>query len=237
MILLHNVLCAGDKRDYSHDGPGFFTWHRLINLIVEWQIQNLLKRLGKTDYHKFRMPYWDWRSEMQKSPIGLPSEKLFTEERLGTTEMVDGYPRVKGLMFDNWSTMCWRSIKICDPRVSTGPLQRCPYLAGSNPCNSSNPDWPTNHDVRHILSMEKYDIPAFNMFCEDGFRGYIDANITNDVEGCKTQQMCICYPGGPTCDNYPAETDPKSIKAVNYKLHTAVRLPNISYTACTAKKI
>lgn len=41
-------------------------------------------------------------------------------------------------------------LEICDPRISTGPLQCCPFT-GTDPCSSSNPDWPTVQQVMSLM--------------------------------------------------------------------------------------
>lgn len=179
----------------------------------------MLKDMGEEDYHEFRLPYWDWRFEMQKSSIGLPAEYLFTENKMGATTNINGFPRVTGRIFENWDTICWRLPgEVCDPRVSTGPLQRCPFT-GTDPCNSDNPDWPTEEEVEYILSQEIYDAPAYNGLTFQGFRTFIDANISFDVDSCRTNRMCQCFPGGPFC---LVEANP--ILSVDFKLHSAVRI-------------
>lgn len=134
----------------------------------------------------FRLPYWDWRIEMQRSSEGVSSEELFREDRLGATRNVSGFPRVFGALFDNWDTMCWLLPgDICDPRVSTGLLQRCPFT-GTDPCSSNNPDWPTDQDVQNALSFDVFDVPNYNLFSPAGFRNFVDANISFDEESCRT---------------------------------------------------
>ena len=113
--------------------------------------------------YTFRLPYWDWRIEIQKS-FGVSSEELFTENRLGTTRNVSGFPRVFGTLYeDGWETICWLQLQqICDPRINTGPLQCCPFT-GTDPCNSSNPDWPTVQDVIDALDVDMYDAPPYSI--------------------------------------------------------------------------
>lgn len=191
---------AVNPLDYSHTGPGFFTWHRLLNLNFEWLIQGMLQDMGRNDYYTFRLPYWDWRTEWQKSPMGVSSEELFSLNRLGETRNVSGYPRVFGSLFnDGWDTICWlQPGKICDPRISTGPLQRCPFT-GTDPCSSDNPDWPNNEDLQNALSFNIFDVPNYNIMSMDGFRNYVDGNVSLDIEGCRTNRMCQCFPGGAQC--------------------------------------
>lgn len=222
-------VCEVRPLDYAHIGPGFFTWHRTLNLILEWQIQAMLQDMGRrTDYHTFRLPYWDWRIEMQTSSMGVSTEELFSENRLGATRNVSGFPRVFGSIAEGggWGTICWplTSSKICDPRVNTGPLQRCPFT-GDNPCSISTPGWPTDHNVQNTLSSDTYDAPPYNFLTTDGFRALSDANVTasGSIEACREDRFCICFPGGPMCPDIEGAT----ILKAYLQYHTLVSQPRL----------
>lgn len=196
-----NFLRTAQQVDYSHTGPAFFTWHRLMNLWFEWEIQGMLQSMGEADYHTFRLPYWDWRSEIQQS-YGVHTEDLFSENRLGETRNVSGFPHVFGTLFDDgWDTICWLQLgQICDPRVSTGPLQRCPFT-GTNPCTASNPDWPSLQQVNDALEIDEYDAPPYTIITFEGFRSFVDFEVHQDYERCRNDRMCQCVPqGDPSCD-------------------------------------
>ena len=100
----------------------------------------MLQSIGRDNYHSFRLPYWDWRVEIQKS-TGMSVEELFTEKRFGATQNVNGFPRVVGdiVELNGWNSLCVQANSVCDPNINTGPLQRCPFT-GNNPCSSDNPD-------------------------------------------------------------------------------------------------
>ena len=49
--------------DYAHFGPAFITWHRHLNIVFEYEVQWMLQRMGRSDYHTYRSPYFDWRSD------------------------------------------------------------------------------------------------------------------------------------------------------------------------------
>ena len=201
---VYYTIPPAQQVDYAHQGPAFYTWHRLLNLWLEWQIQGMLQSMGRRDYHTFRLPYWDWRVEVQRS-FGVSSEELFSENRLGATRNVSGFPRVFGALFEaGWDTICWlQPFQICDPRINTGPLQRCPFT-GTDPCSSSNPDWPTVQDVIDAIRMDEYDAPPYNLFTRNGLRSFVDFEIgdptnSSDVEKCRNIRTCSCVPGGPDC--------------------------------------
>ena len=98
----------------------------------------MLQSRGHANYHSFRLPYWDWRIEIQNS-TGIRVEDLLIERRFGATRNISGFPRVVGDMVgpNSWISLCSQTnFKTCDPNINTGPLQRCPF----KPCHSSNPD-------------------------------------------------------------------------------------------------
>ena len=211
--------------DYAHFGPSFNTWHRYYSLWLEWEIQYILKSEGHPDYHSFRLPYWDWRAEIQKS-TGIRAEELFTESKLGATHNVDGFPIVVGDIVgpNGWDSLCYRVYsKICDPNKSTGALRRCPFT-GNNPCSSDNPDWPTIQQVNDVIAINTYDEHPYNLLTRTGYRASIDFNITNNLEECRDDRMCMCQPfGGSECDLTNVAKPLRSIVAAfKSRLHTDV---------------
>ena len=84
----------------------------------------MLKSIGHANYHSFRLPYWDWRIEIQNS-TGIRIKDLFTDKSFGVTQNVNGFPRVVGDIVgpDGWDTLCSQAnFQLCDPNISTGPL-------------------------------------------------------------------------------------------------------------------
>ena len=183
--------------DYAHGGTGFLTWHRQCTLWFEWEIQGMLSD------HTFRIPYWDWRREQQlKHHAGV-----FIESRLGKTNRKSIQPIVEGDLFsEGWDTICWfhRSGDVpnpvgnlCDPTVNTGPLCRCPTVEGADPCNTSNPHWPSSADVRTALSKPDYDMPHFDENTgKDSFRNSLEGfEVVDDCDG---NQLCTPDISGTT---------------------------------------
>ena len=161
----------------------------------------MLKSTGHLDYASFRFPFWDWRAEIQNS-TGTRSDELFTEGRLGATRNVSGFPVVYGsLIGSGWDTTCWLTLnQICNPNLSTGPLQRCPFT-GTDPCNSNNPDWPTIEDVNQALALDLYDTAPYNIVSVGSYRSFVDFRIGMlTVEECLNDRMCLCLPSTfPPC--------------------------------------
>lgn len=165
----------------------------------------MLKETQPDTYHKFRLHYWDWRKEMQND-----ENSPLKRNRLGETVNIDGFPRVQGVLVSNgweqsaWDTKCWNlepSGQICDPRNGTGQLQRCPLTqSGTDPCNISNPDWPTSTDVNKAIEMPDYDVYPYNKYAESGFRNFLEGfnTLNNDQDGldtCASNRLCTCHRG------------------------------------------
>ena len=105
--------------------------------------------------------------------------KTKTSSRRRGYRNVSGFARVFGDLYGEecWDSICWLQLgQICDPRVSTGPLQRYPFT-GTDPCNSNNPDWPTAQDVENALSIDEYDALALVASC--GFSTCMQVPLVN----------------------------------------------------------
>ena len=178
--------------------------------------------MGRDDYHKFRFPYWDWRVEIQRS-YGLPSEELFTFNRLGETRNISNRPVVFGdLVRDDWKGVCLdQAGVICDPSSIFGSLQRCPFTGDPNLCHSSNPDWPTMQEVNDALGFDNYEVQPFNVFATNSFRGHIDFFVkTSSMKECREDIYCQCIPGGINCEDLP--TNNSSVILLNPGIHERV---------------
>ncbi len=150
----------------------------------------MLHEMGQPDYAAFRLPYWDWRVEIQNS-IGITIDDLFTDKRLGYTQEINERPIVAGSLFeDGWNTSCWLMLgTICDPRVSTGALQRCPL---PDSCTISNPNWSTLQNVYDAMEFDVYDVPPYNSISADGFRNFLDFKVGSDLAECNANGLCFC---------------------------------------------
>ena len=197
--------------DYAHEATGFPTWHRQYLLWLEWELQYMLRETTQPNtYYRFRLRYWDWRKERQTD-----ENSPFKSDRLGVTVNVNGFPRVQGdLVSDGWETRCWRLEPglICDPNNKTGPLQRCPFTDPRvDPCDVSNPDWPTNAHVDEAVDMSSYDSGTHDKLSTSGFRNYMEgfSVLSNDQDGrdaCSTNRLCACETGGPKCEGPQPDT-------------------------------
>ena len=183
-------------------------------------MQYVLKKSGDPDYYLFRLPYWDFRIEVQQSS-GILSDDLFSEKMMGATKNISGYPIVIGDMIEpnGWETVCaFEYSKTCDPRIRTGPLKRCPFT-GNDPCNHKNPEWPTIKQVNDILSVNIYDAPPYNQTSKNGFRHFADFYVSDNFDDCRKDPMCFCT-NGPTCNL--TGVPPNTVFAVKCSLHPLV---------------
>ncbi len=159
--------------------------------------------MNEPDYHMFRLPWWDWRQESQKT-IGLGADDLFVANRGGYSRNVSGRPIVAGDLFDDgWDTICWFTLgQVCDPSVTTGLLQRCPFT-GTSPCSTSNPDWPTAADVDRALNISDFAVAPYNLFSTGGYRAFLDfQNGVLSMDECREDRQCRCLPSlDPLCND------------------------------------
>ena len=160
----------------------------------------MLKSTRPNTYQEFRLPYWDWRQENQRS-TGI---SLFTADRLGLTvtdSRFNNTPQVTGDLFTNenpWRTICWfckmnKSIPepLCNPNDVNGRvLQRCPQISGRNPCALDNKDWPTIDDVNYALGKSTYDASNFNKYTNKGFRNFLEGFVPATRDECTDNRFC-----------------------------------------------
>ena len=200
--------------DYAHNGPAFFTWHRWWHVFLEAEIQAMLEAMGREDYFKFRLPFWDWRREIQTS-YGLPSEQLFTFNRFGETRNISNRPVVFGDIVDGWNTIChFTPEQICDPNIPTGGIQRCPFIGNPILCHSSNPDWPTMQEVNRALEAEFYIVEPYDRLSVNSVYDRVDFNFTMGVEACRQEGYCSCVPTGDVrCEGIPDDATGVTVAA------------------------
>ena len=188
--------------DYAHESTGFPTWHRQFLLWFEWEIQYMLKSMEQNDYYTFRIPYWDWRKEMQTD-----NNSPFHFDRLGKTTNINGLPVVQGgeVFPSSWDTICWektmdKSHAVCNPEIKTGQLQRCPFT--DEPCSIHNPIWPSDKEVQAVLSLKSYDASPFSEKSLDSFRNQLEGfkPLSNDsIQTCRNDRLCLCSIGDIMC--------------------------------------
>ena len=130
----------------------------------------------------------------------------FQLDRLGKTMNMNNEPVVQGdeKFPSNWNTICWEKVNqshnICDPRINTGRLQRCPFTG--EPCSSRNPLWPSDKDVQKVLSLKSYDASPFSEKSPNSFRNLLEGfkPLSNDsIQSCRDDKLCLCAVGDQMC--------------------------------------
>ena len=141
--------------DFSHEGSGNPTWHRLFILFWEREFQKLAKE------DTFTFPYWDW--------VGVGKNcEVCTNDLLGAINYSDPSGRLdRGSPFSNWYGLCaskdplknnsnGKGCRFCDPEEKTGFIVR---RGGTNPKAAEFPDF---EDVKKIMAMPDWDSVPFD---------------------------------------------------------------------------
>ena len=150
-----NKLCEfnSDRLDYSHGGPGFPTFHRLLVLFWERELQ----KVANDD--SFSVPYWDWVD-------GGTNCSICTNDLLGEI-LPNGYLHHES-RFSTWQTLCniatYGECRFCDPTVFTGYIER---NLGGRPMATR---LPTEAEVDFVLTLTQYDVPPFDESSAPAFR-------------------------------------------------------------------
>ena len=167
--------------DYAHESTGFLTWHRILLLWLERELQIL----NETD--TFRISYWDWTNEEERATL---HERLFTDERLGSSN--SDSPEVTGDYFDSskWETICLgKTFMKCNPHDTTGSLKRC---LNDTYCDSEFPEWPSREDLEKAWSFNSFGNPEkYNKYAENSFANFVEGYQRKD-DTCGSTTFCNC---------------------------------------------
>ena len=141
--------------DFAHEATGFLTWHRLLLLWFEREVQVVL---NQTD---FTLSYWDWTNEEER-------EEYFITGRLNVSENP----------LNTWPTYCWYETQdgtICDPSIPTAnKLRRCPL---EEACRADNSFWPSKDDLEEALNETSYDMTPYDKMANSSFRNFLEGFV------------------------------------------------------------
>ena len=145
--------------DYSHEGAGFPTFHRLLMLTWEREIQ----KLAKDD--TFMFPYWDWSDDEGNCTV-------CTNDLMGApTESGHIHPDHP---FSKWKTLChlvqYKQCRFCDPELAAGPILRRPGR------NKGVHLLPSELEVDQTLSIPDYDVPPYDEHSGLSFRSCFEGS-------------------------------------------------------------
>ena len=142
--------------DFAHEATGFLTWHRLLLLWFEREVQVTIP--GQTN---FTLSYWDWTNKDER-------EEYFKTGRLNVSDEP----------LNTWPTYCWYETQdgtICDPSKPTAnKLRRCPI---EEACRADYSFWPSKEDVLDALSVHYYDDVPYNKMATSSFRNFLEGFV------------------------------------------------------------
>ncbi|KAK2865631.1 hypothetical protein Q7C36_001687 [Tachysurus vachellii] len=144
--------------DFSHEGPGFLTWHRFHLLQLESDIQDMLGN------PTFALPYWNFA-------IGGNECDICTDDLLGARSSFDMNSISSNSVFSQWRVIC----DDLEEYEKQGDHLRNP--GGNRPILQKLPE---NQDLIDCLELKNYDTPPYYFTSTWSFR--------NSIEGYSTPQ-------------------------------------------------
>ncbi|KAJ3584858.1 hypothetical protein NHX12_013581 [Muraenolepis orangiensis] len=149
--------------DFSHEGPGFVTWHRYHLIQLENDMQNML---GDPT---FALPYWNFA-------IGGSECDICTDDLMGARSTFDADALSSNSIFADWRVMC-ESVEdydtlgtICNSS-ETSAIRRNPAGNVNRPMVQRLPE---PQDVADCLQVSAFDTPPFYSTSSESFRNTIE---------------------------------------------------------------
>ncbi|XP_070712720.1 tyrosinase-related protein 1b [Pempheris klunzingeri] len=149
--------------DFSHEGPGFVTWHRFHLLQLERDMQDML---GDPT---FALPYWNFA-------IGGNECDICTDDLLGARSSFDMNSISTNSVFSQWRVIC-ESVDdydtlgtICNS-TETSPIRRNP---AGNVARPMVQRLPQPQDVLDCLELNAFDTPPYYSTSSESFRNTIE---------------------------------------------------------------
>uniref|UniRef100_A0A3P8Y2J2 5,6-dihydroxyindole-2-carboxylic acid oxidase n=1 Tax=Esox lucius TaxID=8010 RepID=A0A3P8Y2J2_ESOLU len=149
--------------DFSHEGPGFVTWHRFHLLQLERDMQDML---GDPT---FALPYWNFA-------IGGSECDVCTDDLLGARSIFDRNAISPNSIFSQWRVIC-ESVQdydtlgtICNSEQSN-PIRRNPAGNEARPMVQKLPE---PLDVVDCLDLKTFDTPPYYSTSSQSFRNTVE---------------------------------------------------------------
>ncbi|XP_062372250.1 5,6-dihydroxyindole-2-carboxylic acid oxidase-like [Sardina pilchardus] len=149
--------------DFSHEGPGFVTWHRYHLLQLERDMQDMLQN------PRFALPYWNFA-------IGGSRCDICTDDLMGARSSFDMNDISPNSLFSQWRVIC-ESVEdydtlgtICN-NTETSPIRRNPAGNVARPMVQRLPE---PKDVADCLEVNMFDTPPFYSTSTESFRNSIE---------------------------------------------------------------
>ncbi|KAL2079009.1 hypothetical protein ACEWY4_024753 [Coilia grayii] len=149
--------------DFSHEGPGFVTWHRYHLIQLERDMQDMLQDPS------FALPYWNFA-------IGGNTCDICTDDLLGARSSFDMNSISSNSIFAQWRVIC-ESVEdydtlgtICN-NTESSPIRRNPAGNVARPMVQRLPE---PQDVLDCLEVNTFDTPPFYSTSSESFRNSIE---------------------------------------------------------------
>ncbi|KAJ8247755.1 hypothetical protein GJAV_G00249930 [Gymnothorax javanicus] len=149
--------------DFSHEGPGFVTWHRYHLLQLERDMQDMLQDPS------FALPYWNFA-------IGGSTCDICTDDLFGARSSFDSSGISSNSLFSQWRVIC-ESVAdydtlgtICNS-TETSPIRRNPAGNTARPMVQRLPE---PQDVVECLELGTFDTPPFYSTSSESFRNTVE---------------------------------------------------------------
>ncbi|KAG9346898.1 hypothetical protein JZ751_005825 [Albula glossodonta] len=159
--------------DFSHEGPGFVTWHRFHLLQLERDMQDMLQDPS------FALPYWNFA-------IGGSTCDICSDDLLGARSSFDLNSISSNSIFSQWRVIC-ESVEdydtlgtICNSKdrahcrksgTESSPIRRNP---AGNVARPMVQRLPQPQDVADCLELSVFDTPPFYSTSSESFRNSIE---------------------------------------------------------------
>ncbi|KAG7222945.1 hypothetical protein INR49_015947, partial [Caranx melampygus] len=141
--------------DFSHEGPGFVTWHRFHLLQLERDMQDMLQD------PTFALPYWNFA-------IGGSTCDICTDDLMGARSSFDMNSLSANSIFSQWRVVC-ESVEDYDtlePSATEEPSRKCQQADG--------PASPEPQDVVDCLQVNTFDTPPYYSTSSESFRNTVE---------------------------------------------------------------
>uniref|UniRef100_A0A3B4AUP5 5,6-dihydroxyindole-2-carboxylic acid oxidase n=1 Tax=Periophthalmus magnuspinnatus TaxID=409849 RepID=A0A3B4AUP5_9GOBI len=151
--------------DFSHEGPGFVTWHRFHLMQLERDMQDML---GDST---FALPYWNFA-------IGGSDCDICTDDLMGDRSSFEVNGISPNSVFSQWRVIC-ESVDDYDTQgticnnTETSPIRRNPAGNVARPMVQRLPE---PKDVLDCLQLNTFDTPPYYSTSSESFRNTIEGS-------------------------------------------------------------
>ncbi|XP_028999068.1 5,6-dihydroxyindole-2-carboxylic acid oxidase-like isoform X2 [Betta splendens] len=149
--------------DFSHEGPGFLTWHRFQLLQLERDMQDMLRDPA------FALPYWNFA-------IGGSACDICTDDLMGARSSFDMNSLSSNSIFSQWRVVCesvddYDTLGTVCNSTETSPIRRNPAGNVNRPMVQRLPE---PKDIADCLQVGTFDTPPYYSTSSESFRNTIE---------------------------------------------------------------